>query len=176
LFLNQYFNFQIIKNVRLTSSSIRWFERSVPLSYIDVTNVDLECVINEWVISEFEINECVINECIINGCVSNEFVINECVINECVINGCVINECIINKWVINEEKKSRLLKYTIPIIFVFQFCWACVTEPPKWSLYTSSGVVVRVVVKLLLTCNSFMLQWGEVAWVIWAILFTYNFY
>lgn len=154
--LIKYFNFQIIKNVRLTSSSIRWFERSVPWCYKRRPWMRNQWMSNQWMHTN---NECVINEC----------VIHECIIHECVINGCIINECIINEWVINEEKKSKLLKYTMPIIFAFQFCWACVTEPPTWSLYTSYGVVVRVVVILLLTCNSFMLQWGEVTWVIWAM-------
>ena len=149
--LIKYFNFQLIKNGRLASSSIRWFKRSVPWCY-----KRRPWMRNQWMSTQWMHT-------------SNECVINECIMRECVINGSVINECIINEWVINEEKKSRLLKYTIPIIFVFQFCWACVTEPPKWSLNTSSGVVALVVVILLLTWNSFMLQWGEVTWVIWAM-------
>jgi hypothetical protein len=85
----------------IASSSIRWFKRSVPWCY-----KRRPWMRNQWMSTQWMHT-------------SNECVINECVMRECVINGSVINECIINEWVINEEKKSRLLKYTIPIKYSF---------------------------------------------------------
>ena len=119
---------------------------------------------NQWIRSQWMRNQWMRNQWMRKQWIRNQWMCNQWIHNQWMRNQWMHNQWMGSQW--GKEMQTTEIHHTN------YFCISILLSlrnSHQSDHYTSSGVVVHVVVKLLLTCNSFMLQWGEVTWVIWAM-------